>query len=87
MTLEEEVESKLSLFPVLDDFHYGGCVGLLNIELHYGGHGNSILQLARGRVTDPYSKRIFEAKTGLTSDDCVLIADAAKRGKSMKHDY
>ena len=31
MALEEEVESKLSTFPDLDDFHYGGCVGLINI--------------------------------------------------------
>ena len=83
MALEEEVESKLSLFPDLDEFHYGGCVGLINIELHYGRgrseNGNSIWDLAQGKVTDPDTKNTYTAKHSLTSEDCLQISQAAKR--------
>ena len=78
MALEEEVESKLSLFPAVDDFHYGACVGLVNIELHYS-QTNSIWNLSQGKVTDPHTQKSFQAKHNLTSEDCLQISQAAQR--------
>ena len=81
MSLEEEVESTLSNFPKLEDFQYGACIGLVNLELHYGSNGNSIMELAQGIVTDPFSKSTYRAKHTLTSEDCFHISQAAKQGK------
>lgn len=75
-TIDDFIEENMTQFPLLDDFLYGGCVGLVNIELYYD---LTVLDLARGKVTDPSTGKIHQAKHRLTSDDCLLVANAAKK--------
>ena len=81
-SLEEIMEETVPQFPDEDDFLYGACVGLVNIELYYGSNGNSMLDLAMGKVFDPVEKKIYQAKHSLSSKDFYLIANAAKRGET-----
>ena len=78
-SLEAAFEEDLNLLPNYDDFRYGACVGLLNIELYYSQSGMTFLELTEGRVRDPATGTVYQANHQLTSDDCLLIADAAKR--------
>ena len=67
-------------FPEKDDYEYGACVGLVNIELYYSQSGTTFHEMAKGRVKNPLSNEIHEARHGLTSKDFLQIAESARRG-------
>lgn len=79
--LEDTIEEYVASFPDIDDFNYGACSGLINIELYYGSNGNSFLDLAKGRVT--FNGKVYQARHNLSSSDFLHIADAAKRGNDF----
>ena len=66
----------------VDDYNYGACVGLVNIELYYSQSGSTFAELAKGRVKNPINGKVYQARHGLTSQDFLSIADAAWRGMS-----
>ena len=78
--LEDIFEERLKEFPELDDYNYGACVGLVNIELYYSQSGSTFRELAKGRVKNPINGKIHQARHGLTSEDFNNIAEAARRG-------
>ena len=63
-----------------DDYEYGGCVGLINIELYYSQSGTTFFELAKGRLRNPLNGDLYQAKHGLTSQDFLQIAQSARRG-------
>ncbi len=78
LSLENLLEDHIAMFPDADDFNYGACVGLINIEAYYN---IGFLEMAQGIVRDPEGGQ-YQAIHRLTSEDCLLIANAAKRGSS-----
>ena len=51
--LEDVFEEHMGHFPEKDDYKYGGCVGLVNIELYYSQSGTTFFEMAKGRVKNP----------------------------------
>ena len=79
-SLENLFEEHIAHFPEEDDYKYGACVGMVNIELYYSLSGTTFLEIAKGRVRNPSNGKIYQARHTLTSNDFILIADAAWRG-------
>ena len=78
-SLDDHTEEIVTKFPLLEDFHRGTCIGLINIELYYSQSGTTFLSLAKGQIHDINSGEIYQAKHTLSSDDCVLISRAAEK--------
>ena len=79
-SLENLFEEHIAHFPEEDDYKYGACVGMVNIELYYSLSGTTFLEIAKGRVKNPLNGKIYQARHTLTSNDFILIAEAAWRG-------
>lgn len=66
-------------FPSKEDFSHGAAVGILTLEKTYARDEKSKIDLANGVLKDKASNQTYQSIHQLSSDDCVLISNAAQR--------
>ena len=66
-------------FPSKEDFSHGAAIGIMTVEKTYARNEESRLELANGILKDKSSNKTYKSIHKLSSDDCMLISNAAQR--------
>ena len=66
-------------FPSKEDFSHGAAIGIMTVEKTYARNEESRLELANGILKDKSSNKTYRSIHKLSSDDCILISNAAQR--------